>query len=123
MHALDVHKMHWTFDFVFKEYDVTWLGLVNKFHLKGKANHPHGNPGCNFLTVFSLTRNMFVEPLTDSNRRVTDAIAASSVQANSTGVQTVTTHVMGIEELKQFLSREQEEEMEENKLLRIIQVS
>ncbi|XP_022086672.1 uncharacterized protein LOC110977130 isoform X2 [Acanthaster planci] len=72
-------------------------------------------------TMFSLSRNMFVEPLTDSNRRVADAIAASSVQANSTGVQTVTTHVMGVEELRQFLSREQEEELEEEAVLRIIQ--
>ncbi|XP_038070793.1 uncharacterized protein LOC119739790 isoform X2 [Patiria miniata] len=72
-------------------------------------------------TMFSLSRNMFVEPLTDSNRRVADAIAASSVQANSTGVQTVTTHVMGAEELKQFLSREQEEDLEEDAVLRIIQ--
>ena len=66
---------------------------------------------------------MFIEPLNDSNRRVADAIAASSVQANSTGVQTVTTHVMGVEELKQFLGREQAEEMEEKEALSVIQVS
>ena len=71
----------------------------------------------------SLTRNTFIEPLNESNRRVADAIAASSVQSNSTGVQTVTTHVMGVEEMKQFLIREQEEDVSDEEILKIIQVS
>ncbi|XP_033632686.1 uncharacterized protein LOC117294412 isoform X1 [Asterias rubens] len=87
----------------------------------GSSKGVDGDTGYIQGTMFSLTRNMFIEPLNDSNRRVADAIAASSVQANSTGVQTVTTHVMGVEELKQFLGREQAEEMEEKEALSVIQ--
>ncbi|XP_071477015.1 uncharacterized protein [Diadema antillarum] len=57
--------------------------------------------------VISLTRNSFPPLVPDSTRRVTNAISAASVQTNSSGTQSVTSHVVTLERLKQFLTTKQ----------------
>nr|XP_006812527.1 PREDICTED: uncharacterized protein LOC102809018 [Saccoglossus kowalevskii] len=71
----------------------------------------------------SLTRNTAQDKLYESNRRVTDAIAASSVANNSTGVETIsfTPYVVGVNQLVDFMLNEQGEDITETSAIEIIQ--
>lgn len=76
-----------------------------------------------FSLVISLTRNSFPPLVPDSTRRVTNAIAAASVQTNSSGTQSVTSHVITQERFKQFLSTKQGMELTDEEVSELIQVS
>ncbi|XP_077992111.1 1-phosphatidylinositol 4,5-bisphosphate phosphodiesterase epsilon-1-like [Glandiceps talaboti] len=71
----------------------------------------------------SLTRNTTEDIAYENNRRVTDAIAASSVANNSTGVETTssTSQVMGVIQLQEFLIKEQGQELVQAEVIALIQ--
>ncbi|XP_041477613.1 1-phosphatidylinositol 4,5-bisphosphate phosphodiesterase epsilon-1-like isoform X4 [Lytechinus variegatus] len=71
--------------------------------------------------VISLTRNSFPPLVPDSTRRVTNAIAAASVQTNSSGTQSVTSHVITQERFKQFLSSKQGMDLTDDEVSELIQ--
>ncbi|XP_030842228.1 1-phosphatidylinositol 4,5-bisphosphate phosphodiesterase epsilon-1 [Strongylocentrotus purpuratus] len=73
------------------------------------------------IGVISLTRNSFPPLVPDSTRRVTNAIAAASVQTNSSGTQSVTSHVITQERFKQFLSTKQGMELTDEEVSELIQ--
>ncbi|XP_070541587.1 1-phosphatidylinositol 4,5-bisphosphate phosphodiesterase epsilon-1-like isoform X2 [Ptychodera flava] len=91
----------------------TTLSHVNNMSL--------GN-SCSKVTE-SLTRNTNEDILYENNRRVTDAIAASSVANNSTGVETTSSasQVIGVNQLQEFLNKEQEEVLTTAEITAIIQ--
>ncbi|XP_071948971.1 uncharacterized protein [Antedon mediterranea] len=69
----------------------------------------------------SLTRNMIIDTYHDGNKRILDAIAASSVPSNNAGVESITTCVVGVKQLSQFVKKKQFEELSYEELNQLIQ--
>ncbi|XP_033124802.1 uncharacterized protein LOC117123082 [Anneissia japonica] len=71
----------------------------------------------------SLTRDMVpvISTITDGNKRIYDAIAASSIPTNIASIESNPTTGMGLNQLRKFLRQKQFEELSDDEISQLIQ--